>query len=604
MERAGEERRRGEMMMGAMVVLSMLLAAPSPPVRTAPNVVSEVTVEGNEHISDEAVLAVVQTKPGQPLDRARLEADREAILDTGWFQEVAVVPLPTPKGIKVLFKVVENPVIKAISIEGNTVYTDDILLKVMETKPGQVFNSRLFWRDADRIRDLYAHHGYVADVVDVRVDEQGVLHVAVLEFTVERVEIQGLKKTEPRVVRRVMRLKPGMVFNAGLLASDLARIEGLGFFEQVEREVREGSEPGKVVVVIKVKEMKSGSVAGGLAYSSRYGLVGMLDFTELNFRGLAQRLNLRAEFGEERNSWEFSYHVPWLDAKGTSVGLSVYDRLITQDFYYWGAQHFSTYYDERRKGFTLSASRPVTDRFRLGLTLRNEKVWRGNLYYTPQGIPTSALQALTLQRGRVASLTLDAIADLRDRPFAPRMGQYRAYTLELAGGPLGGPSFLKHTFDLRFYVPVAHKPSLREILYGTPKRKERTHVIAFRLLLGTASKDVPAYEAFFLGGADTHRAYDWYRFYGRNIALLNAEYRVPITRDLWAVAFVDWGDAWGGKWSYQGGQYVYEAEHQKFSPTFGYGFGIRVRTPIGPIRIDYGFGKEGSKAHFAIGQMF
>ncbi|HIE09781.1 MAG TPA: FtsQ-type POTRA domain-containing protein, partial [Armatimonadetes bacterium] len=370
-----------------VTILFLLPLAVSAQEGRAPNRVCEVVVEGNEHISDAAILAVVQTKPGQPFSKERVLADRDSILDMGWFQEVSVRAEPTPKGIRVVFSVVENRVVKSIEIEGNTVYKDEILLKVMETRPGQVFNTRLFWRDADRIRDLYARHGYVADVVDAYVDEQGVLHVVVLEFVVERIEIEGLRKTKPEVIRRVMRLKPGMVFNTGILGSDLARIEALGFFEEVEREVREGSEPGKAVVVIKVKEMKSGSVAGGLAYSSRYGLVGMLDFTELNFRGLAQRINLRAEFGENRDSWEFSYHIPWLDAKGTSVGLSIYDRLITQDFYYWGAPRYaSTYYDERRRGFTLNFSRPLTDRFRLGITLRNEKVRRQNPHYVPEGI--------------------------------------------------------------------------------------------------------------------------------------------------------------------------------------------------------------------------
>lgn len=591
------------MLIAISLSLLPLLAAAQQGV--APDTVSEVMVEGNERISDAAILAAVQTKPGQPFNKEQALADRESILDMGWFQEVEVRTEPTPKGIKVVFRVVENPVIGAVEIEGNNAFKDEIILDLMETKPGQVFNSRLFWRDADRIRDLYARHGYVADVVDVSVDERGILHVVILEFTVEKVEIEGLRKTRPEVIYKMMRLEPGVVFNAGLLASDLARIEGLGFFEEVEREVREGSEPGKAVVTIKVKEMKSGSVAGGLAYSSRYGLVGILDFTELNFRGLAQRLSLRGEFGEGRDSWEFSYNIPWLDPRGTSVGFSIYNRLTTQDFYYWGApRNASTSYDERRRGFTLGASRPLTERFRLGLTLRNEKVIRGRPHHTPQGVPPQALQALPLQRGRVSSVTFDMTADLRDRPFMPRQGRYFTYAAELAGGPLGGPSFIKHTFDFRFYVPVAHKPSLKEILYGPRDRKEKTQVLAIRLLLGRASRNLPAYEAFFLGGADTHRAYDWYRLYGRNIALLNVEYRVPITRGLWAAAFVDYGDAWGGKWPYQGGQYVYQARHQKFKPTLGYGFGIRVQTPMGPIRIDYGFGKEGPKAHFAIGQTF
>ncbi len=573
----------------------------------APNTICEIVVEGNEHISEAAIRAMIQSRVGEPFNEAKAKADAENILAMGYFRDVRYLPERTPKGIRLKFVVTENPVITGIVIEGNRSYDSETLLNLIETRPGQVLNERVFRRDAERIRELYAHHGYVADVVGAEVDKNGILHIHILEVEVEKIEIQGLKKTKPIVILREMRLKPGMVFNAGILGGDLARIYNLGLFEEVERDVREGSEPGKVVVVIKVKERKTGMLAGGVGYSSRYRLVGILNVTESNLGGMARRVEARAEFGKLRDSYEFSYYDPWLDKHRTSLSLSIYNRLITQDFYYWGTPtQVSTYFDERRKGFTISLSRPVGRRLRLSLEFRNEKVKRSAPYTAPGAIPNNALQALQFQRGRVVSWLLSAISDTRDRIFAPTQGSRNSFTVEIAGGPMGGPSFAKYVLDLRRYFPVAHKPTKKEILYGKA-RKEKTHVLAVRLLAGTASKGLPAYEAFFLGGADTHRGYDWYRFYGRNILVVNVEYRVPLAKDLYGVAFVDWGDAWKGRWAYQddqGNVYTYQAEHEKFSPSFGYGVGIRVQTPLGPIRIDYGFGKEGPKTHFAIGQQF
>jgi outer membrane protein insertion porin family len=121
-----------------------------------------------------------------------------------------------------------------------------------------------------------------------------------------------------------------------------------------------------------------------------------------------------------------------------------------------------------------------------------------------------------------------------------------------------------------------------------------------RLYAGKAFGKLPFFEQFFLGGAETLRGYPEDRFWGENIALLSVEYRAPLAQNLVGVVFVDAGDAWGGRY----GTINDFTQHSSFKPQVGAGIGIRVRTPIGPLRLDYGFGSEGARTHFSIGNIF
>jgi outer membrane protein insertion porin family len=126
-------------------------------------------------------------------------------------------------------------------------------------------------------------------------------------------------------------------------------------------------------------------------------------------------------------------------------------------------------------------------------------------------------------------------------------------------------------------------------------------------------------------------------FRSKNLLLLNTEVRIPIAESLTGVGFVDVGDAWGSslrgdphryanylKWATNGGDLngdgvrdpspgtysVYDAYEYRFPqsnslelhPSFG--VGIRVKTPLGPLRLDYGISPWGSVTHFSIAQAF
>jgi outer membrane protein assembly factor BamA len=85
----------------------------------------------------------------------------------------------------------------------------------------------------------------------------------------------------------------------------------------------------------------------------------------------------------------------------------------------------------------------------------------------------------------------------------------------------------------------------------------------------------------------------------KNAALLSFEFRQPIEKAFTAVFFVDIGHAWGGYPSVND-----FTQRSSFRPEVGYGLGIRVDTPLGPLRIDYGIGRDGGRTHFSVGQVF
>jgi len=99
-----------------------------------------------------------------------------------------------------------------------------------------------------------------------------------------------------------------------------------------------------------------------------------------------------------------------------------------------------------------------------------------------------------------------------------------------------------------------------------------------------------------VGGAETIRGFNVDREYGKNMIVANVEYRHRFQKNFQGVAFVDYGGAYGGPPD--------RTDWASFDALLGYGLGIRVKTPLGPIRLDLGFSKDGSRTHFSIGQMF
>jgi outer membrane protein insertion porin family len=166
-------------------------------------------------------------------------------------------------------------------------------------------------------------------------------------------------------------------------------------------------------------------------------------------------------------------------------------------------------------------------------------------------------------------------------------GAFHQFSTEFAGAIFGGTKFNKYTTDNRRYFRVGART-------GLPK------VFAMRLIGGVVTGAAPYLEQFLIGGPDSLRGYRVDRFAGSHMVVFNAEYRFPLSKNLVGVGFVDAGDAWGGT---IGNDPFFESD-KTFKLRVGYGVGVRVQTPVGPLRLDLGFSSEGAQTHFGVSQMF
>ncbi len=593
-----------------MVVLVVLLGSVS--AQEQP-LVAEVTVEGNQYISADVILDEVKDilKIGEPYTEQKAENVRKAITDLGYFDTVAVSYEQVGEDVSVTISVVERQRIEQIIFAGNTVITDAQLKETIFSKVGHIIAAQAISRDVRRIEDYYSEQGYIAQIADVKIDEFGGLTFIINEAYIEDVAIEGLEKTKEWVVRRQIRTQPGELFQQTRIADDINRIYNMGLFQDVKLDLHPGNkEPAKAVIpVIQITEKPTGMVSIAGAYSELDNFVAMISVAENNLRGRAERISLDTELGG-RTSYDFKFYEPYLDSRDTALDLSVFDTQRQRRFVGGAAVSLAEdQFEERRTGATVTLSRPMTDTERVSLGVRSEQVSSSflqgtrNLGYPvgPMAIPgpeppppgdtnDPLIVAAPLHPGgRVNSFTLGWQRDSRDIIANPTAGTYQNLSLELAGSLLGGEStYQRYQLDRRRY-------------FGVRGNKD---VIALRLLLGTTTGNIPLFDSFTVGGARSLRGYEQDRFRGENLALFNAEYRYGLSKSLTLVSFVDAGDAFGGVFRTEMPGFDIAANDEDFSIHVGMGFGIRAVTPLGPLRLDFGFGEDGSQTHFGFGHTF
>jgi outer membrane protein insertion porin family len=595
--------------------------------------VVDVQFEGNAAFTDKKLRGQLKTKRhwwlswltrSGVLKEDQLEEDRERLGElyrsAGYIdfdlREVRQVQQGTNR-VVLQFVLSEGRQYKvgAVGFRGVTLFPTNDLAQKLTMGVGQTFTPQGLLRDTEAVQDSFGTKGYIDTRVQPRRQPNTTTGTMDLlydvaegdEVRIEKIEIRGNSKTKDRVIRRELAVYPGETFDMVGVKVSQARLEGLNYFEKVDRQAEQTDIPNRRNLVISVVEKNTGNVQLGAGFSSIDSLIGYVEVSQANFdlfhppyfTGGGQKARLRLQLGTERKDFQLSFEEPWfLERKLTA----------TVDLFYRDLDFLSQddTYTQQDAGMRLGLRRALYESRKATLV--------GGLNYTLQQIdidlnpnlhgpivktvndpfpgvivePANVSEEIEREAGSFleskvgGSLTWDT----RNSYILPNKGQRTELRAELGGGPLGG--------DVSFYsLELRHSRYIRGLAKG--------HLLELGARTGVAeefgdTEFVPIFERYFLGGLDSLRGYRyrdvgpqdefgeplggntfWYGF---------AEYSVPVFgqsdsanrgMNVRAAVFYDIGMVYAGSWDWDLGYYA-----------DNWGLGLRLNLPIGPLRLDYG----------------
>ncbi|MDB9528564.1 BamA/TamA family outer membrane protein [Oscillatoria sp. CS-180] len=568
---------------------------------------------------EDTVYDAIGTRPGQTTTRSQIQQDINNIFATGFFANVRAVPSDTPLGVRVTYVVEPNPILSRVEIEGSEVLPTEIVDDIFEPQYGEIINLLEFQEGILELNNWYQDNGYVlAQVIAApAIGEDGVVTLQVAEGVIEDINIrfmtqEGLTeneegdpiagKTRDFIILREFETEPGDVFQQNQIQTDLQRAFGLGIFDDISLTLNPGEkDPRQVDVTVNVVERNTGSVAAGVGFNFTGDLFGTLSYRQDNFGGNNQKFSAEAQLSTRDILFDVSFTDPWIggDPNRTSYTLSGFARRSVSLVFDGGDNEINLANDDRvriqRFGGGVTFRRPLGNNWTASLGTLYQRIRTtdsdGDTFTEDEaGNPltasgTGADDLWTVQFG--------VVQDLRNDSFAPTSGSVLRLGTEQSI-PLGQGSifFNRLRASYSYYIPV----SLLNF-------NEGAQTIAINVQGGTILGDFPPYEAFTLGGTNSVRGYEEGELgTGQTYLQASVEYRFPLFSFLGGAVFLDVGSDLGTGDSVPGSP---GPDRDKPGSGFGYGAGVRVQTPLGPIRVDYGFSDQGDgRLHFGIGERF
>jgi outer membrane protein insertion porin family len=592
--------------------------------------VAEVQVTGVQGELQEQVYKAIRTQPGRATTRSQLQEDVKAIYATGYFANVRFVPDDTPLGVRVTFVVQPNPVLRNVGVTtvpqraAASVVPPNVVNDIFSPQYGRILNLRDLQEGIKKLNQWYKDNGYdLAQVIDVpQASADGKVTLVVAEGVIEDIQVRFLNKegeatneqnqpikgrTRNFIITREVQLAPGSVFNRKIAERDLRRVYGLGVFEDVRLSFSPGEDPRQVVVVVNVIEKNTGSVAAGAGISSASGLFGTVSFQQQNLGGNNQKLGAELQVGQREVLYDVNFTDPWIagDASRTSYTVNAFRRRSISLIFDGGDTDVELPNGDRPRvvrlggGVTFSrplAANPFIDpewRASLGLQYQRVSIRDASGDLAPRDEFGNNLSFSGTGKDDLLTLQLGAVRDRRNDPLIPTQGSLLRLGVEQSI-PIGQGNILLNRLrgSYSYYIPV----SFTRFTKGP-------QALAFNLQAGTVFGDLPPYEAFSLGGSNSVRGYDEGEVgSGRRFVQATAEYRFPVFSIVGGALFVDYASDLGS-----GNEVPGDPAGVRGKPGSGLGFGagVRIRSPLGPIRIDYGFNEQGDgRLHFGIGERF
>ena len=572
--------------------------------------IKSVTFEGNNAYDDNTLKKLMKTSEkgffswvtsSGDLKMEDLDQDIAKLsgfyYNNGYIQARIGEPQIEYKGnwIYITIKIDEGPQFKVgnVDITGDLVLPKDELKKHLKITKETYYNREVVRNDVLTLTDLYSDEGFayadISPIIDKDIDQLKVN----ITYTVqkgkqvyfENITIGGNTKTRDKVIRRELRVYEQELYSGRELKRSVRNLYRLDYFEDIKVDTVKGSTDDQMILKVDVTEKPTGMITFGAGYSSEESVFGSVSLSQRNLFGRGQVLDLEGQIGARSTFYRLKFTEPWLFDIPLALGI---------DLYNWDYDYDT--YDRKSVGGGIRLSYPVFDFTRASIQYGYDSADITEISeFAAKSIKD--LEGTNITSSVTAGLTYDS----RNRRFNPSEGSKHSISVEYAG--LGGNvAFTKYLLESGWFFPL-FKDTVG-VLHGKG---------------GYVSQGsggiLPDYERFYLGGINSVRGYDWreinvlveedgdiFEIGGDKFIQFNIEYIIPLLKDqgLVGLVFYDAGNVYNNDENLDLGNLRTSA-----------GFGFRWYSPMGPIRIEYGYkldvkeGEDkGGRWEFSMGTAF
>ncbi|HUV29839.1 MAG TPA: BamA/TamA family outer membrane protein [Acidobacteriota bacterium] len=566
--------------------------------------VRHVIIEGNTAFSGTRLVGLMLTRPSRFLARSYFHPevftdDLENLMifyrQNGYLEagvaDTAVYPDTANRTVDVYIRLDEGALtrVEGVTVFGNEFFPDSVLRPLVRLAPGDPLRRRVIENAVVSLLSLYAEHGYLDASVTPNVQLNAEAHLAVVDFVIqERVRtrvggivVTGTAKTRRRVVERELLFGPGEIIRYSRLLESQRRLYLTGLFESVfVRPVASAaSDSTKKDILIEIKEKASSELGVMVGYGSIEKIRGRVELNTINLAGTARQAGVAVEANFIKQGVTGSFSEPWTFGTRWRTDLTAYGEWRQEPGY-----HAETF------GTRLTVGRRLTPHTMASIAYKFENTNLSEIRVA------GGIEEL---HPRIRSLTLSTSHDSRDNLFDPQRGWYASWTNEVAGSFLQG----SNTFARTVLLVKHFRPLGRETVIGSALE------IGWMEPFGPAEQ-IPVNERFYAGGPTSLRGFGYQRvgpadifgkpLGGRFKIVWNViEVRRTLYKLFGSAAFLDLGGVWSD---------IDLFRLVDFRADLG--AGLRVNSPVGIIRLDYGVnldrrhGEPRGKIFLGMGQAF
>lgn len=566
---------------------------------------------GNHTLERSVLLAVMLTKPRPwfvvwrsppPFDpvafRSDLERLRQLYRSRGYYTTRIAEDIELPATGSVITAVVYveegDPVlVERVDVDLRGEQLPDpvrtALLEQLPVRRGRIFTQDAYDRAFGDLRTAFRERGYARVRVTKAARVDVTARTATVTYTVESgpscvfgdVGIEGTQKVEPAVVRAELPLAPGDPFRQSALERGRANLAATNLFSTIRIEEDQSDDP-QVGIRVRLTEAPPHEVRLGIGYDTDEQVRGLASWRDYNFLGGGRQLGFSGRVSQIRRSLAGDFLQPHFPGRADRVRLLLLEQ------------------QEDEPSFTLDRSRGSP---------RIEWQPTGGLlvygfyrfeYDSLSGVSNAIRRAVpngAPSNGLLSGFGFGTEYNATDDPLDPTRGWTASGLVEPVGGLLGGRfNFVRASGESRVYQPLG-------LGFGG----------AARIRLGVADPygrgdEVPLFERFYAGGINSVRGYERWRvgplvnddpIGGRSVVEWSVELRHPITEQIGGALFLDAG---------QVSRASFDLPFD--SLRYGTGFGVRYKSPVGPLRVDLGFpvqppdGDPRWQVHVSVGAAF